>query len=176
LTWCRAEPLASQHPDHFFSANPILEHWPSRPSLPRRTYERGVIANTMRKSPSGRRSMATSKSGGFGRGLQTTLRKGKLDVLAHTESRPTPASPTSTPSPSSSSPATPTPLSSCSVRFRETVSCPSHREGPRAHACVVYQAVDHSMFWLPRETTIITGDCMYGRPTHVCELCGVPIW
>ncbi|KAK4046660.1 hypothetical protein OIV83_005943, partial [Microbotryomycetes sp. JL201] len=28
-------------------------------------------------------------------------------------------------------------------------------------------SVDHSMFWLPREKTIITGDCVYGRSTHV---------
>ncbi|KAK4052236.1 hypothetical protein OIO90_004458 [Microbotryomycetes sp. JL221] len=26
---------------------------------------------------------------------------------------------------------------------------------------------DHSMFWLPREKTVITGDCVYGRSTHV---------
>lgn len=27
--------------------------------------------------------------------------------------------------------------------------------------------VDHSLFWLPKERTIITGDCMYARSTHV---------
>ncbi|GAA6001937.1 MBL fold metallo-hydrolase [Rhodotorula paludigena] len=32
---------------------------------------------------------------------------------------------------------------------------------------VIGDTVDHSMFWLPREKVIVTGDCMYGRSTHV---------
>ncbi|TNY20646.1 beta-lactamase [Rhodotorula diobovata] len=32
---------------------------------------------------------------------------------------------------------------------------------------VIGDTVDHTMFWLPREKVIITGDCMYGRSTHV---------
>lgn len=31
--------------------------------------------------------------------------------------------------------------------------------------------VDHTLFWLPSEKTVITGDALYGRSTHVwCEL------
>ncbi|KAL4814770.1 beta-lactamase-like protein [Aspergillus spinulosporus] len=29
-------------------------------------------------------------------------------------------------------------------------------------------SVDHTLFWLPSEKTIITGDAVYGRSTHVC--------
>lgn len=32
---------------------------------------------------------------------------------------------------------------------------------------VIGDTVDHCMFYLPREKVIITGDCMYGRTTHV---------
>lgn len=32
---------------------------------------------------------------------------------------------------------------------------------------VIGDTVDHCMFYLPREKVIVTGDCMYGRTTHV---------
>lgn len=36
-------------------------------------------------------------------------------------------------------------------------------------------SVDHSLFWLPTEKTIITGDSLYGRSTHVWLECPLKV-
>lgn len=116
--------VTHHHPDHYFSANPILEAYPEskfyaapyvRAGIDREYDEKIVFWPTV---------------------------FGKENVPAV--------------------PRKPEPYPYSFVILEGNTQSPIMLLGP-----VQGDSVDHTLFWLPTEKTVITGDALYGRSTHV---------
>jgi glyoxylase-like metal-dependent hydrolase (beta-lactamase superfamily II) len=116
--------VTHHHPDHYFSANPILEAFP---------YARFYAAPYVRANI-----------------VREYDEKVKFwPSIYGKEKFP-------------SNPRKPDPYPYSLVSLEGYESSPIILLGPVQGDCI-----DHTLFWLPSEKTIITGDAMYGRSSHV---------
>lgn len=116
--------VTHHHPDHYFSANPILESFPTSAFYAAPYVCAGIDREYDEKV------------------LYWPTVFGKENVPA--------------------SPRKPDPYPFSFAVLEGNPNSPIMLLGP-----VQGDSVDHTLFWLPTERTIITGDALYGRSTHV---------
>jgi len=123
----RAVFVTHHHPDHYFSANPILEAFPTAAFYAAPYVRAGIDREYDEKI----------------KFWPTVFGKENVPVT----------------------PRKPEPYPYSFILLDGNPTSPIMLLGP-----VQGDSVDHTLFWLPSEKTIITGDALYGRSTHVwCE-------
>lgn len=116
--------VTHHHPDHYFSANPILEAWPE---------------STLFAAP--------YVCAGIDREYDEKVKY--WPAVFGTENVP-------------ENPRKPTPFEFTFFQLEGNPESPVILLGP-----LQGDSVDHSLFWLPKEKTVICGDAVYARSTHV---------
>lgn len=116
--------VTHHHPDHFFSANPILEAWPAAKFLAASYVRAGIDREYDEKVKYWSKAL------------------GEEHVPAE--------------------PRKPEVYDFSFVELEGDEGSPVLLLGP-----LQGDAVDHTLFWLPTEKTLITGDAVYARSTHV---------